>query len=79
MSAFPEVNKIKYEGPDSTNPLAFRHYNADEIVEGKSMKEWLRFSCAFWHTMRMTGSDPFGAATMSRPWDDGSESIENAQ
>ena len=71
MAAFPEINKIKYEGPDSTNPLAFRHYNADEIVEGKSMKEWLRFSCAFWHTMRMTGSDPFGAATMSRPWDDG--------
>ncbi|MBQ9799403.1 MAG: xylose isomerase, partial [Thermoguttaceae bacterium] len=79
MAAFPEINKIKYEGPDSTNPLALRHYNADELVEGKPMKEWLRFSCAYWHTMRMTGSDPFGAATMSRPWDDGSESIENAQ
>lgn len=79
MAAFPEVGKIKYEGPDSTNPLAFRYYDADELVEGKPMKEWLRFSCAFWHTMRANGSDPFGAPTASRPWDDGSDSIENAQ
>ena len=79
MAAFPDITKIKYEGPDSKNPLAFRYYNPDELIEGKPMKDHLRFSCAFWHTMRMNGVDPFGAATMQRPWDDGSDSIENAQ
>ena len=79
MSAFPDVEKIQYEGPDSTNPLAFRWYNENEVVEGKSMKEHMRFSVVYWHTFRGTGSDPFGAGTMVRPWDDGSESVENAQ
>lgn len=79
MAAFPEVEKIQYEGPESTNPLAFRWYNEDEVVEGKTMKEHLRFSVVYWHTFRGTGSDPFGAGTMVRPWDDGSESVENAQ
>lgn len=78
MAAFPEISKIRYEGPDSRNPLAFRHYNADELVEGKPMKDHLRFSVAFWHTMRGTGADPFGAATMIRPWDNGQETVENA-
>jgi len=78
MAAFPEVSKIRYEGPDSRNPLAFRHYNPDEIVEGKPMKDHFRFSVAFWHTMRGTGADPFGAATMIRPWDNGQETVENA-
>ena len=67
MVAFPEISKIKYEGPDSTNPLAFRYYNPDEVIEGKTMRDHLRFSCAFWHTMRMNGVDPFGSATMLRP------------
>ena len=79
MSAFPDISKIKYEGPESTNPLAFRYYNENELVEGKSMREHLNFACAFWHTMRMNGTDPFGSATMLRPWDDGSDSIANAQ
>ena len=79
MPAFPGVEKIHYEGPDSTNPLAFRWYNEDEVVEGKTMKEHMRFSVVYWHTFRGTGSDPFGAGTMMRPWDDGSESVENAQ
>src|SRR5262245_61892438 len=60
MAFFPDVAKIKYEGPDSKNPLAFRHYNPDEVVEGKTMKEHLRFSVCYWHTFRGTGSDPFG-------------------
>jgi xylose isomerase len=77
--AFPEIQKIKYEGPQSKNPLAFRWYNENETVEGKSMKEHLRFAVVYWHTFRGTGSDPFGAATMVRPWDDGSNSVENAQ
>jgi len=78
MAAFPEVPKIRYEGPDSRNPLAFRHYNPEELVEGKPMKDHFRFSVAFWHTMRGTGSDPFGSATMIRPWDNGQETVENA-
>jgi xylose isomerase len=78
MTAFPEVPKIKYEGPDSDNPLAFRWYNPDEVVAGKTMKDHLRFTVVYWHTFRGTGSDPFGGGTMLRPWDDGSESVENA-
>ena len=78
MAAFPDVGKIAFEGPASKNPLAFRHYNANELVEGKSMKDQLRFSVAYWHTMRGTGADPFGAGTMLRPWDDGSDSLPNA-
>jgi xylose isomerase len=78
MAAFPDVEKIRFEGPDSKNPLAFRWYNEDEIVEGLTMKEHFRFSVVYWHSFRGNGSDPFGAATMQRPWDDGSESLENA-
>jgi len=78
MAAFPEVEQIRYEGPDTKNPLAFRYYNPDELVEGKPMREHLRFSIAFWHTFRGTGADPFGAPTMIRPWDKGDDSIENA-
>ncbi len=78
MTAFPEIDKIAYEGPDSRNPLAFRWYDQDEIVEGKTMKEHLRFSVVYWHTFRGTGGDPFGPGTAHRPWDDGSESLDNA-
>ncbi|KAI7837926.1 hypothetical protein COHA_008232 [Chlorella ohadii] len=66
---FPGIPKIRYEGPDSTNPLAFRYYNASEEILGKPMREWLRFSLAFWHTMRADGSDMFGSPTQSRPWE----------
>ncbi len=79
MAAFPEVERIRYEGPTSKNPLAFKWYDENEVVEGLSMKDHLRFSVVYWHTFRGTGSDPFGAPTMQRPWDDGSESVENAQ
>ena len=78
MAAFPDIPKIQYEGPESTNPLAFRWYNPDEIVAGKTMKEHFRFTVVYWHTFRGTGSDPFGAATLQRPWDDGTESVGNA-
>ena len=78
MAAFPDVEKIQYEGPDSTNPLAFHWYNEDEVVEGTTMKEHLRFSVVYWHTFRGTGLDPFGAPTMERPWEDGTDSVENA-
>lgn len=78
MTYFPEVSKIQYEGPKSRNPLAFRWYNPDEVIEGKTMREHLRFSIVYWHTLRGTGSDPFGAGTAIRPWDDGSDCVENA-
>lgn len=67
---FPGVGKIQYEGPDSRNPLAFRYYNASEIIMGKTMKEWLKFSVAFWHTFMGDGGDPFGSPTKQWPWED---------
>ncbi len=79
MAAFPDLGKIAFEGPASKNPLAFRYYDENEMVEGKPMKAQLRFSVAYWHTMRGTGGDPFGAGTMLRPWDDGSDSLPNAR
>ena len=78
-SAFAGIPSIQYEGPLSKNPLAFKHYNAEELVAGKSMKDHLRFSVVYWHTFRNRLSDPFGAGTAIRPWDDGSESVANAQ
>ena len=60
--AFPTIECIPYEGPKSTNPLAFKHYDAGEIVEGRTMREHLRFSVVYWHTFRGTGSDQIGRA-----------------
>ena len=76
---FPDAPKIAYGGPKSRNPLEFKHYNADEVVDGKTMKEHLRFSVVYWHTFKNGLSDPFGMPTALRPWDDGSGSVENAQ
>lgn len=79
MTAFPDVDRIAYEGPESRNPLAFRYYNPDEQIEGKSMRDHLRFSVVYWHTFRGQGADPFGPGTAVRPWEDGTDSVENAQ
>ncbi len=79
MAAFPEISRIPFEGPQSKNPLAFRYYDADEKVEGRTMRDHLRFSVVYWHTFRGTGSDPFGPGTAVRPWEDGSDSVENAK
>lgn len=79
MEYFPDIPTIEYDGPKSKNPLAFKHYNPEEVVEGSTMKELLRFSVCYWHTFRGNGVDPFGAATLERPWDDGTESLENAK
>ena len=78
MAFFPDVPSIKFEGPESRNPLAFRHYNPDEVVEGKSMKDHLRFAVCYWHTFRGTGSDPFGPGCAVRPWEDGTDSVDMA-
>ena len=75
---FPSIKKIAYEGPKSTNSLAFKHYNANEVVHGRPMKDWLRFSVCYWHTFRGNGADPFGFPTLIRAWDDNSGSVENA-
>ena len=77
-TAFPEISKIPYEGPSSRNPLAFKHYDSTKVIEDRTMAEHLRFSVAYWHTFRNILSDPFGAGTAIRPWDDGSNSLENA-
>jgi xylose isomerase len=78
MAFFPEINKIKFEGPDSKNPLGFRHYNKGEMVDGKSMKDHLRFAVCYWHTFRGMGGDPFGPGCARRPWEDGTDSVDMA-
>ena len=78
MAAFPNISRIPFEGPDSKNPLSFRHYDESEVVAGKTMKEHFRFSVAYWHTMRGTGADPFGPGTMLRPWEGPEDDVENA-
>ncbi|MEZ5789797.1 MAG: xylose isomerase [Nitratireductor sp.] len=65
---FKDIAKIAYEGPDSVNPLAFRHYNRDEVVMGKRMEDHLRFAVAYWHSFAWQGGDPFGGQTFERPW-----------
>ncbi len=65
---FGDVSKIPFEGPDSTNPLAFRFYDPDEKVMGKRMEDHLRFSVAYWHSFCWPGGDPFGGQTFERPW-----------
>jgi xylose isomerase len=79
--AFKNLPKVAYEGPRSRNPFAFKWYNPDERVEGKSMKEHLRFSVVYWHTMCGAGADMFGWGTALRPWDAGTAegSVERAK
>ena len=77
-SFFPEIKRIEFEGPDSKNPLAFKHYDPDELVEGKAMKDHLRFAIVYWHTMRGAGADMFGWGTAKRPWNLGECSVDEA-
>jgi xylose isomerase len=75
---FPTVQKIKYEGPDSRNPFAFKHYNASEVVAGKTMAEHLRFAVCYWHTFKGLGGDPFGPGTIIRSYNESSDPMEVA-
>jgi len=68
MPYFPAVDKIRYEGPDSESPLAFRHYDAHQLVLGKPMREHLRMAACYWHTFVWPGVDMFGVGTFKRPW-----------
>ncbi|WP_373780085.1 xylose isomerase [Jeotgalibaca porci] len=79
MAYFPHIEKIKYEGTETNNPLAFRHYNPEEIVLGKTMKEHMRFAIAYWHTFVNEGNDPFGQGVNERTWltDDPMETAKN--
>lgn len=76
---FPSVEKIKFEGKESKNPLAFRYYNAEQVVYGKKMKDWFRFSMAWWHTLCAEGGDPFGPGTQKHPWVGAADALQAAK
>ncbi len=76
---FKGIDQVKYEGQQSDNPLAFRWYDADKVVAGKTMKEHLRFACAYWHSFNGSGADPFGGATHVFPWDAKADAVERAK
>jgi xylose isomerase len=78
-SHFPKIGVIGYEGTSSRNPLAFRHYNPDEQADGRSLRDHLRFSIAYWHSFRGVGSDPFGTGTIRRAWEAGSDPLSIAR
>ena len=76
---FPGIGKIKYEGPDSKNPFAFKYYNPNKKIAGKKMKDHLRFAIAYWHSFCGGGADPFGPNTRPMPWNNASDAIERAK
>ena len=76
---FPQIGKIPFEGKDSKNPLAFHYYDADKVVLGKTMKEWLRFAMAWWHTLGQASADPFGGQTRSYEWDKADNAVQRAK
>lgn len=78
MAEFFKTGKISYEGPGSDNPFAFKYYNPDEVVDGKTMKDHLRYAVAYWHTYQARGGDPFGPGTAQRPWDSITDPMELA-
>ncbi|MEZ3576650.1 MAG: xylose isomerase, partial [Muribaculaceae bacterium] len=76
---FPSVGKIKYEGTSSYNPLAYRYYDAERVVLGKPMKEWLKFAMAWWHTLCAEGGDQFGGGTKKFPWNEAPDAMTAAK
>ena len=76
---FKGIGRIPYEGKDSDNPLAFRFYQADRLVDGKPMREHFKFAVAYWHSFCGTGADPFGPGTLQHPWDAPSDPLEAAR
>jgi xylose isomerase len=78
-SYFAEIAPIRFDGPESARPLAFRYYDKDRKVLGKRMEEHLRFAVCYWHTFCSTGSDPFGSATFERPWMRSTDPMEAAR
>ena len=76
---FPEIGKIPFEGPESKNPMAFHYYDAERVVAGKKMKDWMRFAMAWWHTLCAEGADQFGGGTKTFPWNQGANAVEIAK
>ncbi len=76
---FKGIPQIKFEGPETENPLAFRWYDADKIVAGKSMSEWMRFACSYWHSFCGSGADPFGEPTHLFEWNQKADPVERAK
>ena len=76
---FKGINKIQFEGKESDNPLAFKYYNPNQMVAGKTMSEWFKFSIAYWHTFCGQGGDPFGPGTQNFPWDQSTDPIQAAK
>lgn len=76
---FPSVGKIKFEGKDSKNPMAFRYYDPEKEINGKKMKDWLKFAMAWWHTLCAEGGDPFGPGTKTFPWNESSTALDRAK
>ena len=76
---FPGIGKIPFEGKESKNPMAFHYYNAEKVIRGKKMKDWLRFSMAWWHTLCAEGGDQFGGGTKRFPWNVASSPIQRAK
>jgi xylose isomerase len=76
---FSKIKTIAYEGSKSTNPLSFKHYNPGEVIAGKTLKDQLRFSIAYWHSFRGVGADPFGPGTIVRPWEKGNDPVSIAK
>jgi xylose isomerase len=79
MKNYFDISPIAYEGPKSTRALAFKHYNPTEVINGKTVKEHLRFSVAYWHSFRGAGADMFGAGTIQRPWEKGGDPVTVAK
>ncbi len=76
---FPQIGKIPFEGTESKNPLAFHYYDAEKVVLGKKMKDWLKFAMAWWHTLGQASSDQFGGQTRSYEWDKASDALQRAK
>ena len=76
---FPQISKIPFEGLESKNPMAFHYYDAEKVVAGKKMKDWMRFAMAWWHTLCAEGADQFGGGTKTFPWNQGSNAVEIAK
>ncbi len=76
---FPQIGKIPFEGPESKNPMAFHYYDAEKVVAGKKMKDWMRFAMAWWHTLCAEGADQFGGGTKKFPWNQGANAVEIAK
>jgi xylose isomerase len=76
---FPDINRITYEGPDSKNPLAFKYYDENKVIAGKTMKDHFRFAIAYWHTFCGTGADPFGPGTKSFTWLENTDPLQAAR